>query len=133
MCGVNGGGEATGVGDVGGAGVRVVRTTTSVRVEATIPASAAALFGVMRDPLRHSEIDGSGTVHVPAGQPPITAAGLRFFAPVHFPGRTAYPVVNHVVAFEPDRCRRGCRPTRTRRRSASGGSGPSPGRPGALR
>ncbi|ETT28807.1 Polyketide cyclase/dehydrase [Rhodococcus rhodochrous ATCC 21198] len=103
MCGVNDGGEAAGVGDIGGAGVRVVRTTTSVRVEATIPVSAAALFGVMRDPLRHSEIDGSGTVQVPAGQPPITAVGQRFSAQVHLPGRSAYPVVNHVVAFEPDR------------------------------
>ncbi|WP_240918530.1 hypothetical protein [Rhodococcus sp. 14C212] len=103
MCGVNGGGEATRVGDIGGARVRVVRTTTSVRVEATIPVPAAALFGVMRDPLRHSEIDGSGTLRVPAGQSPITAVGQRFSAQVHFPGRTAYPVVNHVVAFEPDR------------------------------
>ncbi|CDZ89652.1 conserved hypothetical protein [Rhodococcus ruber] len=101
--GVHGGGEETRSGDVGVAGVRVKRTPTSLGVAATLPVPVAALFEVIRNPLRHSEIDGSGTLIVPAGQPRITAVGQHFVAQVHFPGGTAYPVVNHVVAFEPGR------------------------------
>lgn len=103
VCTVHGGGEDAGTGDFGAREVRVERTPTVLRVATTIPVPAAALFEVIRDPLRHSGIDGSGTLSVPAGQLPITALGQRFVAQVRFPGGAAYPVVNHVVAFELDR------------------------------
>src|SRR5688500_11116262 len=49
-----------------------------VTVERTIPAPAEAIFALLRDPTRHREIDGSGTVRDAKGETEPLVLGSRF-------------------------------------------------------
>jgi len=72
-----------------------------VTVERTIPAPAERIFAVLRDPARHREIDGSGTVRDAKGESAPLEMGSRFGMSMKM--GLPYSMVNTVVEYEPDR------------------------------
>lgn len=73
-----------------------------VSVERVIPASAEAIFDLLADPTRHSEIDGSGTVkEAKAVGPTRLALGSSFGMAMQLGIR--YSMVNTVTEFEENR------------------------------
>ena len=72
-----------------------------VTVERTIPAPAAAIFAILRDPARHREIDGSGTVRDAKGESQQLELGSRFGMSMKM--GLPYSMVSTVVEYEPDR------------------------------
>jgi hypothetical protein len=72
-----------------------------VSVERVIPAPAAAIFAILRDPSRHHEIDGSGTVRDAKGQAQQLELGSRFGMSMKM--GVPYSMVSTVVEYEPDR------------------------------
>jgi hypothetical protein len=77
-------------------------TDTALVVVETVDRSAAALFAVLADPRRHTEIDGSGTLQADVDARPITAVGQIFTMAMHYPSLGHYRTDNHVLEFEPD-------------------------------
>lgn len=70
-------------------------------VTATIPASPEAVFAVVSDPARHTEIDGSGMLRgVPAGDAPPTKVGDAFLMEMTQEGLGEYQMRNEIVAYE---------------------------------
>jgi len=72
-----------------------------VTVERTIPAPPQAIFELLADPSRHSEIDGSGTVQGSRGTPEKLALGSRFGMSMRM--GLPYGTENEVVEFEEPR------------------------------
>jgi uncharacterized protein YndB with AHSA1/START domain len=72
-----------------------------VTVERTIPAPAEAIFALLRDPTRHREIDGSGTVRDAKGVSEPLVLGSRFGMSMKM--GVPYSMVSTVVEYEPDR------------------------------
>lgn len=72
-----------------------------VSVERTIPAPAAEIFAILRDPSRHHEIDGSGTVRDAKGEPQQLELGSSFGMSMKM--GLPYSMVSTVVEYEPDR------------------------------
>jgi hypothetical protein len=72
-----------------------------VSVERIIPAPAAAIFAILRDPARHHEIDGSGTVRDAKGDPQPLELGSRFGMSMKM--GLPYSMVSTVVEYERDR------------------------------
>lgn len=82
-------------------------TAERMDVQRTIPADAAAIFAVLRDPQGHVAIDSSGMLQDATGEP-ASAVGDTFVVHMDreslndFPlGR--YDVTVEIVTFEPDR------------------------------
>jgi uncharacterized protein YndB with AHSA1/START domain len=73
-----------------------------VEVSRRIEAPAARIFGILADPHRHPDFDGSGMLRGAVVDRPVSAVGDIFTMKMHRLGRD-YQMVNHVVAFEPDR------------------------------
>ena len=72
-----------------------------VTVERMIPAPAEAIFAILRDPARHREIDGSGTVRDAKGESQQLALGSRFGMSMKM--GLPYSMVSTVVEYEEDR------------------------------
>jgi uncharacterized protein YndB with AHSA1/START domain len=74
-----------------------------VSVSRRIDASASTIFGILADPARHPEIDGSGSVQTGGDSAVISAVGDVFVMKMHFPHLGDYEMNNLVVEYEPDR------------------------------
>lgn len=72
-----------------------------VTVEREIAASPEAIFALLVDPSRHREIDGSGTVRDPRGEPQTLRLGSRFGMSMRM--GVPYAMVSTVIEFEQDR------------------------------
>lgn len=72
-----------------------------VSVERIIPAPATDIFAILRDPSRHHEIDGSGTVRDAKGDPVLLELGTSFGMSMKM--GLPYSMVSTVVEYEPDR------------------------------
>ena len=68
-----------------------------------VPASAAAVFALVGDPHRHTELDGSGTLRdVPVKGPHQLAEGAKFSVGMKQYG-VPYTITSVVTAYEQDR------------------------------
>ena len=75
----------------------------AVRVSRRIGASAAVIFGVLADPQRHMELDGSGMVRGAVTTAPVSGVGDVFVMKMYFSELGDYEMNNHVVEYELDR------------------------------
>lgn len=75
-----------------------------VSVSRRIEAPAERIFGVLADPNRHAELDGSDMLRGVASGGPINGVGDRFVMNMYF-DRFGGPYLmdNHVVEYEPGR------------------------------
>jgi hypothetical protein len=73
----------------------------SVSVEKVVHATPEAIFDLLADPRRHSELDGSGTVQGVVDGPERLSAGAVFGMDMKMGGR--YQMINTVVEFEENR------------------------------
>jgi hypothetical protein len=64
-----------------------------------VAAPAAELFDLVADPRRHSELDGSGTVHETVSGPERLGLGDRFSVGMTFHG-IPYRITSKVIGFE---------------------------------
>jgi hypothetical protein len=86
----------------------VLMAAERLEVQRTIPAAAAAIFGVLRDPQGQVAIDSSGMLMAATGEP-IGAVGDSFVVHMDrealndYPDLGRYDVVIEIVTFEPDR------------------------------
>ncbi len=69
--------------------------------ERTIPAPPSAIFGLLSDPTRHPDIDGSGTVRRVRASEASLRLGSTF--DMHMKRGFAYSTRSTVVELEPDR------------------------------
>ena len=76
--------------------------TTRVEVSRRIDAPATTIFQILASPQRHSEFDGSDMLRGSSADGPLSGVGQTFTIKMHRLGRD-YEMINHVVAFEPDR------------------------------
>jgi hypothetical protein len=74
-----------------------------VEVSRRIAAPADVVFGVLADPRRHAELDGSGMVRGVVSAGAIADVGDTFVMQMHYSALGDYEMINHVVEFEPDR------------------------------
>jgi uncharacterized protein YndB with AHSA1/START domain len=70
-------------------------------VERVIPAPPEAIFALLVDPARHAEIDGSGTVRAPKGEPQQLVLGSSFGMSMKM--GVPYSMVSTVVEYEENR------------------------------
>lgn len=81
----------------------IEQTETQILVQVVVDVPAKAMFAVLGDPARHSEIDGSGMLRGAVDAEPIAEVGQVFTMQMHDPARGDYRTVNEVLTFEPDR------------------------------
>jgi hypothetical protein len=74
-----------------------------VRVSRRIGAPAELIFGVLADPRRHTELDGSGMLRGAVTTAPVSGVGDVFVMKMHFAQLGDYETNNHVVEYEPGR------------------------------
>ena len=74
-----------------------------VRVSRRIAAPASTIFGVLADPVRHLDLDGSGMLRGAATTAAVTGVGDVFVMKMYFAHLGDYEMNNHVVEYEPDR------------------------------
>ncbi len=74
-----------------------------VEVSRRIHAPVEVVFGVVADPRRHPEFDGSGMARMSAPGTPISGVGDQFLMYMHNDDFGDYEMVNHVVEFEANR------------------------------
>jgi hypothetical protein len=74
-----------------------------VAVSRRIAAPAHAIFQVLADPRRHTELDGSGMLRGAATADIVSAVGDVFVMKMHYSALGDYEMNNHVVDYEPDR------------------------------
>jgi hypothetical protein len=72
-------------------------------VSRRIAAPATDIFGVLTDPRRHVELDGSGMVRGAVTGGPVHGVGDVFVMAMHFPALGDYQMENRVVEYERDR------------------------------
>ena len=82
-------------------------TTERLEVARTIPADAATIFGVLKDPKGHVAIDSSGMLMDSTGDP-VTAVGDTFVVHIDRESLNDFPmgkydVTVRITTFEPDR------------------------------
>ena len=75
--------------------------TKPVEVSRRIEAPASVIFGILADPSRHMDFDGSDMLKGAVVDRPISGVGDTFTMKMHRLGRD-YLMINHVVEFEPD-------------------------------
>lgn len=81
--------------------IPAMATANVVTVERTIGASPQAIFDLLADSNRHSEIDGSGTLRGARGEAARLRLGSRFGMSMHL--GFAYATENEVVEFDEPR------------------------------
>jgi 8-oxo-dGTP pyrophosphatase MutT (NUDIX family) len=74
-----------------------------VSVSRRIGVRASTVFGLLSDPTRHVDLDGSGMVRGAVAGDPITAVGDMFAMRMHYPALGDYEMENQIVEFERDR------------------------------
>ena len=74
----------------------------TVEVSRRIGAPASRIFGILADPRRHADMDGSGMLRGAVVDRPISGVGDTFTMRMHRLGDD-YLMINYVVEFEPDR------------------------------
>jgi len=74
-----------------------------VVVTRRIETPAHVIFGILTDPARHPELDGSGMVRQAVTAERIKAAGDVFVVSMASRKKGSYQIRNHVMEFEPDR------------------------------
>jgi hypothetical protein len=74
-----------------------------VAVSRRICAPAHHIFQVLADPVRHQELDGSGSLRGAVSATTISGVGDVFVMKMHFPHMGDYEMNNHVVEYEQDR------------------------------
>lgn len=75
----------------------------TIEVSKVISAPPEAIFALLSDPARHTELDDSGLMRGPAGDAkPITAVGQTFTMNMHNDLLEDYRMVNTVTAYEPN-------------------------------
>lgn len=72
-----------------------------VRARLVVDAPASRVFGLLADPRRHAELDGSGTVRRSVSGPDRLSLGARFGMAMR--KGIPYRVTNTVIEFEEDR------------------------------
>jgi hypothetical protein len=75
----------------------------SVTVSRRIGAPAHDIFQVLANPVRHQELDGSGSLRGAASAAMISGVGDVFVMKMYFAHLGDYEMNNHVVEYEPDR------------------------------
>lgn len=78
-------------------------TKPIVAVSRTIAAPAAAIFALLADPARHTEIDGSEMLRGLAAGGPVTKVGDTFVMKMHYEQFGDYQMKCTVVELEPGR------------------------------
>ena len=78
---------------------RAKAVSVSKRINAPVP----AVFGVLADPARHVELDGSRMLRSAVTSSPITRVGDVFVMKMHNSRLGDYEMNNHVVEYELDR------------------------------
>jgi uncharacterized protein YndB with AHSA1/START domain len=74
------------------------------QVSGTIPASPEAVFALLSDPARHTELDGAGMVQGLADGPsPVSGVGDAFVMDMKQDGIGEYQMRSEITAFEPGR------------------------------
>ena len=73
-----------------------------VEASLRIEAPADLIFGILANPQRHADFDGSGMLRGAVLERPLSDVGDTFTMKMHRLGDD-YLMVNHVVEFEPDR------------------------------
>lgn len=74
-----------------------------IEVSRTVQAAPGTVFAVLRDPRRHAELDGSGTLRAAPDAGPITGIGDEFVMQLNAPDLGTYRSRSVVVDYEPDR------------------------------
>jgi uncharacterized protein YndB with AHSA1/START domain len=74
-----------------------------VSVSRRIEAPAADIFGVLADPNRHPEFDGSEMLRLGASNEVIVGTGDVFVTKMYFAAMGDYEMHNRIVVFEADR------------------------------
>ncbi|MEV4414373.1 SRPBCC family protein [Catellatospora sp. NPDC049609] len=74
-----------------------------VAVSRRIAAPAAAIFAILADPRRHTDLDGSGMLRGAASDGVVAAAGDVFVMRMYHPPHGDYEMNNHVVEYELNR------------------------------
>jgi hypothetical protein len=74
-----------------------------VELSRRISAPADRIFGVLSDPRRHVELDGSGMLRGATTDDRITGVGDVFSMKMHLDEVGDYVMLNYVVEFEPNR------------------------------
>lgn len=74
-----------------------------VTVTGTVPAAPEAVFALLADPSRHSEIDGAGHLKGMIDGDPVSGVGDAFVIDMHQEGIGDYVMRNEVTEFEPGR------------------------------
>ena len=72
-------------------------------VSRTVQATPDTVFAVLRDPRRHPELDGSGTLRAAPAAAPVTGVGDEFVMELQAPDLGAYRSRSVVVDYEPNR------------------------------
>jgi hypothetical protein len=74
----------------------------TLEVSRRIEAPATLIFGILADPQRHRDFDGSDMLRETVVNHPISGVGDTFTVKMNRLGRE-YLMINHVVVFEADR------------------------------
>jgi uncharacterized protein YndB with AHSA1/START domain len=74
-----------------------------VEVSLVVPAPPAAVFRVLTDPTRHTDLDGSGMLRGAVTETPVSRVGDVFTMRMYFAQHGHYEMDNHVVEYEQDR------------------------------
>ena len=74
-----------------------------IEVSRRIAAPAERIFGILSDPRRHADMDGSGMVLGAVTDGPITAVGQTFVMKMQSRKWGDYEIDNHVVEYDADR------------------------------
>lgn len=75
-----------------------------LQVSGTIAAPPAAVFALLSDPARHTELDGAGMLTgLDSGPSPVSKVGDAFVMNMHQDGLGDYQMRSEVTAYEADR------------------------------
>lgn len=74
-----------------------------VTVSRVIPAPPEAVFRVLVNPTRHTDLDGSGMLRGAVTETPVARVGDVFVMRMYYAQHGHYEMNNHVVEFEQDR------------------------------
>jgi hypothetical protein len=86
-----------------GSGLMTEDQYKPVAVSRRICAPAHVIFGVLANPVRHTEFDGSESLRGAGSTAVISGVGDVFVMKMYFPHLGDYEMNNHVVEYEQDR------------------------------
>lgn len=75
-----------------------------IQVSGTVAAPPAAVFALLSDPARHTELDGAGMLQgIDSGPSPVSKVGDAFVMNMNQDGIGDYQMRSVITTFEPDR------------------------------